>query len=228
MELYELELNDGRKISPFVWRVRMALAHKGIEPECIGIGFGDKEKIAFSGQGLVPVIRDGETVVSDSWKIACYLEDTYPQAPSLFGGTQGRGMARFVARWADVNMLNPLAGLLMPSVFDHVPERDRAYFRADRESRFGMTLEEMRKAPDKKIEAFRKGMAPVRFVLRDQTFLCGDAPAYADYCLLGGFLWARSVSDYQLLSADDPLYEWREKMMAQFGALATLSPGYAF
>lgn len=228
MELYELELNEGRRISPFVWRVRMALAHKQIVPECIGIGFGDKDRIAFSGQQLVPVIRDGDVVVSDSWKIACYLEDTYPDAPSLFGGAIGRGMARFVSRWADINMLNPLAGLLMPCVYDHVPERDRDYFRADREARFGMTLEEMRESPDAKIEAFRKGMAPVRVVLREQQYICGEAPAFADYCIFGGFMWARGVSEYHLLSDDDPIYAWREKMMAKFDGLAAGAPGYAF
>jgi glutathione S-transferase len=42
----------------------------------------------------VPVIvdanQDGKWV-NDSWAIAKYLEATYPDRPSLFGGPQGQG-----------------------------------------------------------------------------------------------------------------------------------------
>jgi glutathione S-transferase len=37
--------------------------------------FNEKNAIAFSGQDRVPVLRDGDQVVSDSWTIAIYLED---------------------------------------------------------------------------------------------------------------------------------------------------------
>mgnify|MGYP003677549998 CR=1 FL=1 len=60
------------------------------------VRFGEKAKIEFSGQKLVPVIKDGETVVNDSWAIACYLEDTYADRPSLFGGEAGRGAAKLL------------------------------------------------------------------------------------------------------------------------------------
>lgn len=228
MQLYELELNEGRRISPFVWRVKLAMAHKGISADTIGIGFGEKDKIAFSGQGLVPVLRDGEHIVSDSWHIASYLEDNYPDTPSIFGGPVGRGLARFAARWTDITMLGNLAVPMMPCVFDHVPERDRDYFRQDREKRFGMTLEEMRQDPEAKIAAFRQVLLPMRVCLRDQPFLSGDTPAYADFCVFGGFIWAASVSDYKLLSNDDLLYAWRERMMGRFEALISASPGVVF
>ena len=39
-----------------------------------------------AGSEKVPVLLDGETAVVDSWTIANYLEDTYPDRPSLFGG----------------------------------------------------------------------------------------------------------------------------------------------
>jgi glutathione S-transferase len=47
------------RFSPYCWRVRMALAHKGLSAETIPWRFTEKNLIAFSGQGLVPVIRDG-------------------------------------------------------------------------------------------------------------------------------------------------------------------------
>ncbi len=37
----------------------------------------------------VPIIQDGDNVVNDSFAIAQYLERTYPDRPSLFGGPGG-------------------------------------------------------------------------------------------------------------------------------------------
>ena len=58
------------RFSPYCWRTKMALAHKGLAIETIPWRFTDKAALAFSGQGRVPVIRDGDRVVSDSWAIA--------------------------------------------------------------------------------------------------------------------------------------------------------------
>jgi hypothetical protein len=57
------------RFSPYCWRTRMALAHKRLAVETIPWRFTDNAALAFSGQGRVPVIRDGDLVVSDSWAI---------------------------------------------------------------------------------------------------------------------------------------------------------------
>ena len=85
LTLYELCRADDRRFSPYCWRIRMALAHKGLDPERVPVRFTEKDKIAFSGQKLVPVLVDGDTTVVDSFAIACYLDDAYPDRPTLFG-----------------------------------------------------------------------------------------------------------------------------------------------
>ncbi len=94
--------DPARRFSPYCWRARLALAHKGLEVETLPWRFTDKAAIADSGQDRVPVLRDEARVVSDSWRITEYLEDAYPDRPSLFGGPGGRALARFVNAWADV------------------------------------------------------------------------------------------------------------------------------
>jgi glutathione S-transferase len=92
---------EGRRISPFSWRIRYALAHKGIEPEVVLTRFADVARIrTLSGQDLVPIIEHDGQVVDDSWSIACHLEDRFPDRPSLFGGAVGRGAARLVNFWS--------------------------------------------------------------------------------------------------------------------------------
>ncbi len=85
IKLYELAAaEDDRLFSPYCWRVKMALAHKGLSFETIPWRFTEKEAIAFSGSGTVPVMVDGERSVTDSWAIAQYLDEAYPDRPRLF------------------------------------------------------------------------------------------------------------------------------------------------
>ena len=84
IRLYDLAGDeDDRRFSPHCWRVKMALAHKGLEFEALPWRFTEKSAIAFSGQGAVPVLIDGEHTVVDSWRIALYLDEAYLDRPKL-------------------------------------------------------------------------------------------------------------------------------------------------
>ena len=48
-KLYELQGSEDKRLSPYCWRSRMALAHKELETEFIPVQFGQMEKISFSG-----------------------------------------------------------------------------------------------------------------------------------------------------------------------------------
>lgn len=66
IRMYDLAGADPAvRFSPYCWRVRMALAHKGLDVETIPWRFSDKSVIAFSGQGAVPVVCDGDTVLHE-------------------------------------------------------------------------------------------------------------------------------------------------------------------
>ncbi len=212
--LYDLAGADpDLRFSPYCWRARLALAHKGLEVETVPWRFTDKDVIASSGQGLVPVLVDGDATVTDSWAIAAYLEERYPDRPSLFGGPGGMAPTRFVNAWADT-VLNPgLARLILADVFSVLHEKDRAYFRQTREARFGMPLEQVSADRESRLPAFRQSLEPVRAVLRAQPFLSGEQPAYADYIVLGSFQWARCVSSLELLGPDDPVAAWRGRLL---------------
>ena len=99
--VYELDGIDDVRFSPFCWRTLLALKHKGFHDfERVPVSFRDRSPIAFSNQERIPVLVDGDTRVSDSWDIACYLEHTYPDRPTLFGGGMGRAEALFINAWA--------------------------------------------------------------------------------------------------------------------------------
>ncbi|MGY4285476.1 glutathione S-transferase [Bradyrhizobium sp. LM2.7] len=80
---------------------------------------------------------------------------------------------------------------------------------------------------DTGVIAFRKSLEVMRQTLKQQPYLGGHAPNYADYIVFGGFQWARVVSPFKLLEADDPVYAWREKLLDAFDGMARKSPGHA-
>ncbi len=227
LKLFELVGTDeSRPFSPFCWRTRMALAHKGLSAGSIPWCFTEKEAIAPHKSDKVPVLLDDDTAVVDSWVIANYLEDTYPDRPSLFGGEGGRAMGRMLNWWGDVTVIGGMFPLIVADIPGHLKPVDAAYFRKTREARFGKPLEEVAASRDKSVETFRKSLDPLRLTLRTQPYLGGDTPNYADYIVFGAFQWARVVSPFKLLAEEDPVYAWRERLLDAFDGMARNSPGY--
>ncbi|MGH6677448.1 MAG: glutathione S-transferase family protein [Bradyrhizobium sp.] len=227
LKLFELVGTDAsRPFSPYCWRTRMALAHKGLEADSIPWRFTEKAAIAPYGSDKVPVLLDADKAVVDSWVIANYLEDAYPERPSLFGGEGGRALARMTNWWGDIAVVGGMFPLVVADIPSHLAPDDAAYFRRSREARLGKPLEEASAGSDTNIAAFRKSLDVMRLTLKTQPFLGGAAPNYADYIVFGGFQWARAVSPFKLLQADDPIYAWRETLLDAFGGLARRSPGY--
>jgi glutathione S-transferase len=65
-----------------VERVALALAHKGVAVDWVDVDPSDRSPVeAVSGQSLVPVLVDVETVLSDSPVILRWLEERFPQPP---------------------------------------------------------------------------------------------------------------------------------------------------
>ncbi len=85
----------------------------------------------------VPVIRDGDTVVADSFTIALYLDDAYPDRPTLFGGDGGKAMARFIERWSQLTIHPYLGAAALTDIHARLAPPDQAYFRESREKRYG-------------------------------------------------------------------------------------------
>ena len=225
--LYDLAgQEDDRRFSPYCWRVKMALKHKGLDFQTIPWRFTEKDVIAFSEQGLVPVLKDGSAVVVDSWKIALYLEEAYPSRPALFEGGQAMALSHFFNTWAFRTVHPPMLRVLVLDLFARIHDKDRAYFRESREKRFGMTLEQYGADTTKAVADLRGALEPVRPTLVQNNFVAGKGPGYCDYILFGAFQWARCVSPIRLLEPDDPIYAWRERMLDLFGGFARQAKGY--
>jgi glutathione S-transferase len=219
MQLYELAGADPDiRFSPYCWRTRLALAHKGLTAEGLPWRFTEKARLQFAASERVPVLVDGATTVADSWRIAVYLDEAYPDRPRLLGGTPAH--VRFLNAWADGTLHGPIARCIVADIHAILAPQDQPYFRASRERAFGKTLEAVVAARDGEgVAVFRATLAPVRAVLRDQAWLGGEAPDYADYIVLGSLQWPRCASRFELLAADDPVAAWQARGLELFDGL---------
>jgi glutathione S-transferase len=221
LTLYDLVDRHGRRYSPYGWRIRMALAHKGLDAAAELCWHSDK-KLAFSGQHLVPVVVDSTRVVSDSWKIACYLDEAYPDRPALMQGEQGRSFARLMNSWADTIIGRPLVRSLYLDIHNSLhPDADAREFRRRREERNGATLETLHAGRAKDFAELNKAMLPLNDLLRGQPFIAGQAPAYVDYIVFGTLQMPYRLDNIEPLAQEqDAVIRWRNDMRRLFNGLA--------
>ncbi|MCC8427817.1 glutathione S-transferase N-terminal domain-containing protein [Reyranella aquatilis] len=219
--LYDLAFEEDRRPSPFCWRTKFSLAHKGLDFTSVPMGFTEKEKIAFADSKTVPVLKDGEKPIKDSWAIAVYLDEMYPEK-LLLKSEMGRSYARFINGWADTVINAALFPLIVGDLYDRVRPEDKPYFAESRGARLGTQdfTGFQAKAREKGLAALRTALEPARRALREQKFLSGAEAAYPDYILAGTFMWPRTISPLELLEPDDPVHAWRERMLDLFGGMA--------
>jgi glutathione S-transferase len=206
--LYDLAAADGRRFSPYCWRAKLALAHKGLDAATVPVAFTEIPAILGGGQTTLPVLDDGGVVVRDSFAIAEYLEETYPDRPSLFGGEGGRGTARLIEGWSLYGLQPQISGLVLRDIWAGLAPKDQDYFRSSREQRLGRTLEDIQQGREERLETFRKSLQPIRHALQRAPFLGGKTPLFADYILFGTLQWARVASGFRLLAEGDPVAAW--------------------
>lgn len=99
MAPYPLRLYRFR-FSTNVERVALALAHKGLEVESVWVDPGDRsEVVRVSGQGLVPVLVNGDRVIADSTAILEHLEERFPERPLYPSDPARRTELRLFVDW---------------------------------------------------------------------------------------------------------------------------------
>ena len=85
------------------FRVRIALALKGLAYDYLPVHLVRREQLepafgAVSPTRLVPVLKDGDTLLSQSMAIIEYLDETHPEPPLLPADPVGRARVRAIAQ----------------------------------------------------------------------------------------------------------------------------------
>lgn len=230
MTIQLFDLTDASQsifFSPYCWRVRMALKHKGLTFESIPWHFTETDRLAASGGKRVPVIVDGATVMGESSDIAAYLDRTYPNAPALMADDTARARAKFIESWCNATVFPPMRPLAVMSVFEIIADKDKAYFRESREHMLKARLEDLSTDPVAEAAALNKALGPAADALQQSNYLAGSSPDYSDYILFGTLMWPYMVCRNNPIDMTGSVGDWLNRMLDLFDGYARSAPRVA-
>lgn len=225
IKVYELCGADRKNLfSPHCWKTRLSLAHKGLDYEVVPTPFTDIPKIEGGATKTVPLIRDGERLVSDSFDIAVYLDAAYPDRPALFDGAASQAMTRFIINWSQMNLHVIAMRIALLDIYKALDPADVSYFRESREARIGMTMEDFMANKAASPEELKAALAPLGATLKDQPYLGGETPMFADYVVFGPLQWLRMVSGEKVLPEEGPVAEWFARLLDMYAGIGRNVP----
>jgi glutathione S-transferase len=121
----------GASGSPFVRKVQVALALKGLPYEQIQqLPFTrDAEYRKINPLGKIPTLQDGDLTICDSTVICEYLEEAYPQAPLYPANPADRARARWLEELGGSRVAELAAGIffqrfMRPMVLKQEPDEE--------------------------------------------------------------------------------------------------------
>lgn len=220
LKLYELcGANSNHLFSPHCWKIRMALAHKGLPFESISTPFTGVAGVENGEKRRVPVLRDGATVVEESFEIARYLDEKYPDAPALLGGEAGTALTQFVIAWANATLHPEVAKVAILDIHNSLAPADQEHFRSTREKLFGCTLEEFSARFAKDGSGMAQALKPLEALLGTQDYLGGDTPLFADYVAFAPLQWARLCGADYIVPTQGKVAEWMDRMLDMYDGM---------
>ncbi|KAI0036237.1 hypothetical protein K488DRAFT_67848 [Vararia minispora EC-137] len=190
---------NNKAFSSNTWKTRYVLNMKGIPYKTRWIEYPDiaDEMKRIGGEpgavygGIpfytVPTIYDPntKTVVTNSDKIAAYLDKQYPQAPVLFP-PHTRALQAAVTKRFDT-ILQPMLPMFLQELYDIMTDYSKPYIRATREQFLGCKIEEAAPTGERKeqmIQAIEGLLTEMYDAIKesgeDAMLLGGDIPIYAD------------------------------------------------
>jgi glutathione S-transferase len=184
-----------------VERVSLAAGHKGLEIEWVDVDPDDRSPIeAVSGQTLVPVLVDGDTVLFDSPLILDWLEERFPEPPLYPSDPAGRAEVQVFVDWFNKVWKRP------PNLIADEPEGER--------------VPELAAQMQKAVGIFES-------LLHGRDYLFGEfgmadviAFPFLKYAVFGlpeddDELFHRILVERQPLAAGSPLRPWAERVEAR-------------
>lgn len=211
--LYDLcGADEARRFSPYCWRIKRAMLHKGLSYETIAVPFKGISMIEGNTANTVPMLRHGETIVTDSFAIAEYLDETFPETPLLFDGEDSRALCRFIEAWVYSALHPGIVRMVVNDIHDILDDENQRYFRETRERSLKTTLEVAHAERDEHKAGFQKNLLALDLMLRQQPFIGGQTPNFADFIVYGTLKWPAECSDYNILPEKVRIKDWYESL----------------
>ena len=207
IKLYDLSGKNDLRFSPPCWTVKLCLLHKNIKFETVPVRFSEKDKIAFSGQTLVPILEHEDGYVNDSWEIIKWLDKYYPEN-KLFINETSKNFSYFLYLWTSRQLLPVLFKIIAHEIPNVLEGEDINYYIKTREDRIKGPITKFKPKISELIKEFNKLINPIRKIIDANGFISGKEPSIEDYIFFGNFKWVSCCSSSNLLEMKDPIHRW--------------------
>lgn len=201
----------------------MVLLHKSLPFDVIPWRFSDRSATKDSGHTAIPVIKDGDRWVGDSWAIARYLDTTYPDKP-VMKDAESQASARLMMAFCGFHLFPAAIRIAIFQAYNLLDEESKPYFRESREAMFNQTLEEINADEASAKASLVDALRPISEVLTETEYLGGEGPTYTDFVLFGILKWMDIVSQYRPIDATHPVGEWFARLENMYGRHAAKVP----
>ena len=209
--LYELAGKNDLRFSPPCWNVKLCLLYKNIEFETVAIGFSEKNKILFSNQQLVPVLKHQDGHISDSWNIINWLDENY-ENPKLFVNEASKNFSYFLYLWTSRQILPILFKIIAHEIPNILEGDDLNHYIITREERIKGPITKFVPVISDSIKKFRSLINPMRSLIKKNGFISGSNPGIEDFIFFGNFKWVYTCSSCNLLDKEDEVFQWYKKI----------------
>ncbi|PPQ72101.1 hypothetical protein CVT26_006879 [Gymnopilus dilepis] len=236
---YDIPSRLARKAwSPNTWKTRYCLNYKGIPYQTEWVEYPDIEPL-YKEIGLqptsvkpdgtprctLPAIHDPSTGVKmgNSFDIAEYLDQKYPNSPRIFPHNSAGIQAPFAGAFAA--HVKPIWNFLVPPECEILNPRSAEWFRQSREKEFGVArLEDITPTGDRRVKEWKKverGFAKIDAWYAKNggsgPFIWAT-PCWADFVVGGYLAWIRAA-------LGEESEEWRDFTSWHGGRWKALAEG---
>ena len=237
LELYQFEL------SHYCEKVRLILDYKGLPYRKIEVspGVGQLEIFQLSGQRQVPLLKDGETIITDSTEIAFYLERKYPEKPIIPSDPLARGQCLLIEDWADQSLGEKGRKALLGAFKQHqnfrtavLPQSTPGFLKnlfgtlpAELFELLGAGVGFSKEETQQAFRELKQDLEALSLILQNRPYLAGNVPSLADLAVVGlsiylkfpqtskldlpEILRGRGVPGLADNNAYSPFFEWRDR-----------------
>lgn len=209
--LYELAGKNDLRFSPPCWNVKLCLLYKNIDFETVAVGFSEKNKILFSNQQLVPVLKHQNGHISDSWNIINWLDENY-ENPKLFVNETSKNFSYFLYLWTSRQILPILFKIIAHEIPNILEGDDLKHYIVTREERIKGPITKFVPVISDSIKKFRNLINPMRSLIKKNGFISGSNPGIEDFIFFGNFKWVYTCSSCNLLDKEDEIFQWYKKI----------------
>jgi len=177
----------------------------------VAVGFSEKNKISFSNQQLVPVLKHQNGHISDSWNIINWLDENY-ENPKLFVNETSKNFSHFLYLWTSRQILPILFKIIAHEIPNILEGDDLDHYIVTREERIKGPITKFVPVISDSIKKFRNLINPMRSLIKKNGFISGSNPGIEDFIFFGNFKWVYTCSSCNLLDKEDEIFQWYKKI----------------